>query len=344
MVRKSLGLGGFLTFLIVGTCAIEFAKNGHVNFVSALNIKNVLTMVGLYGILSLGQSFVIITGGIDLSIGSLCALIAVSTAVLMDRGNGLSPAIVLPAMLALSALIGVGHGLLVAKARIQPFVVTLCGLFFYRGIARLVAQDTSQGFGSAYGHLKWFGRGTLLDLVGGAKDASGMSWWETVLDCSPGPFLVLLVLAAIVAAYLHASAQGRHLFALGANEEGARFSGIRTDRLKITAYVLCSLLSGFGGILLAFKVNSLQASSFGNFHELYAIAGAVLGGCSLRGGSGNVLAILFGAAILRVLYNMVNILGIPSQLVYAVIGGAILIGVCVDEFFTRRAAVRAARG
>jgi ribose transport system permease protein len=338
-VRKALGLCGFLAALIAVTCLWEYARNGEVRFLGADNISNLLVLVGLYGILSLGQAFVIITGGIDLSVGSLVALAGVCAAMLMDKGDGYSPVLVIPAVLAGCALVGAYHGLLVTKARIQPFVVTLCGLFFFRGIARVVGGDRTQGFGMAFERLKWFGRGTLLDLVPGEPGLQEhMSLWQKMLYCVPAPFLVLLLLAAVMAAYLHFSAQGRHLFALGANEEGARLSGIRTARLTILAYVLCSLLCGAGGLLMAFKVNSLQPSGFGNFYELYAIAGAVLGGCSLRGGSGNVLGILFGAAIIRVLGNMVNILGIASQLEYVVIGGAILAGVCLDELFTRRQA------
>src|SRR5690606_25816180 len=113
-------------------------------------------------------------------------------------------------------------------------------------------------------------------------------------------------------------------------------SGLRTNRLKITAYVLCSLISGMGGLLMAFKSNSVQPSNFGSFYELYAIAGAVLGGCSLRGGSGVIAGVVLGTAIIRILYNMVNLLGIPSQLEYVVIGGVILVGVFADEVFSRR--------
>jgi len=342
-VRKALGLGGFLLALILGTCAIEFAKSGQVNLLTPMNIKNVLTFIGLFGILSLGQALVIITGGIDLSVGSLVALVGVGMAVLLNKGEGYSPALVLPAMLLVSAGIGCFHGLLVTKVRIQPFVVTLCGLFIYRGVARLISGDMSQGFGLAYQNLKWFARGTLYEVGRGNGSGPPESGWQVFLDCVPAPFLVMLALALVLALYLHFSAQGRHVFALGANEESARFSGIRTDRIKLLAYVLCSLISGAGGILLAFKVNSVQGSNFGSFYELYAIAGAVLGGCSLRGGSGNVLGFVFGAAIIRVLHNMVNILGIPSEYVYTVIGAAILVGVCIDELFTRHAAARAAR-
>ncbi|MCP4643562.1 MAG: ABC transporter permease [bacterium] len=342
-MRKVLGLGGFLLALALGTSAWELAHQGHSSFATSANLRDLLTWIGLFGILSLGQSFVIVTGGIDLSVGSLVALVGTCSAMMVAKGDGVSWFLVLPLMLAICALVGLFHGLMVTKARIQPFVVTLCGLFFYRGIARYLAADTSQGFAGAFVRLKWFGRGTLWDLGPGGDGVAPESGWQLVLDCVPAPFLLLLILAAAVGAYYHFSAQGRHLFALGANEDGARFSGIRTDRLKIQAYILCSLICGAGGILMAFKVNSIQPNTFGNFWELYAIAGAVLGGCSLRGGSGNVVAILLGVAIIRVLYNMMPILGIRSELEFVVIGAAILVGVCVDEFLARREAVRATR-
>jgi ribose transport system permease protein len=248
------------------------------------------------------------------------------TAVLL-RDQGWNPLLAIPMGLGISALIGAWHGVLITKARMQPFVVTLCGLFFYRGIARLITSDTTRGFGASFPSLRWLGSGFIPD--------TGASLISV-------PFVILLVLGAIEGAYLHLSAQGRHLFALGANEEAARFSGIPVARVKIIAYTLCSLLTGIGGLLIAFNVNSLGPSDFGSFYELYAIAGAVLGGCSLRGGTGNVAGVVVGASLIVVLKNLVNILEIPSQLEYVVIGGAILMGVFVDEMFTRRTASTAA--
>ena len=321
-MRKAFGLFGLLLALVVLTSLWEWQTgDGRISFLTQENQRNLFTWIGLFGVLSLGQAIVIVIGGIDLSVGSVAALVGICAALMMDRGEGMHPAIVIPLCLALGAAIGLWHGFLIAKVRLQPFVVTLCGLFFFRGIARLLTDDRSQGFGTSYPALRWFGNGYIGDFL-------------------PAPFVVLVVLSLIVGAYLHFTPHGRHLFAMGANEEGARFSGIRTDRLKIGAYVLCSLLTAVAGILLAFKTNSLSPSNFGSFYELYAIAGAVLGGCSLRGGSGNVLGVLIGASLIVVLKNLVNILEIPSQLEYVVIGGAILAGVGADELFSRRNAAR----
>jgi ribose transport system permease protein len=335
-VRKAAGLLGLILALSLLAFAIELSRNGSSTFFSLSNWKNLSPWIGLFGILSLGQAIVIITGGIDLSIGSVVALVSVTAAMLTDRGNGLHPAVVVTLCLGMCALIGAGNGLLITKMRLQPFIVTLCGLFIYRGITRFVAADSSQGFGS-YTGLRWFGRGTMLDLFPALKVAD-MGPVARVLGAMAAPFGCMLLLALALTLYLHLSAQGRHLFALGANEEAARFSGLRTDRLKLTAYILCSMIAGFGGILFAFKINSIGPSDFGNFYELYAIAGAVLGGCSLRGGTGNILGVVLGISLLMVLRNIVNLLSIRSELEYVVIGGAILVGVCVDELLMRRQA------
>ncbi len=322
-MKKTLGILGLLALLILATFVWELRAYGESRFLTPQNIRNLLTWVGLFGILSLGQSLTIITGGIDLSVGSVVALVGIVAAMLL-RDAGVHPALAIAACLALAAVIGAWHGLLVTRVRLQPFIVTLCGLFLYRGMARLITGDTTRGFGTDFPFLRWLGSGYLGDSI------------------VPAPFAILVLMSLAVGAFLHLTSGGRHLFALGANEEAARYSGIRTHALKASAYVLCSLITGVGGLLIAFKVNSLGPSEFGNFYELYAIAGAVLGGCSLRGGAGSVPGVFVGAALIVLLKNLVNILGIPSQVEYMVIGGAILAGVVVDEFFTGRARTSAA--
>ena len=147
----------------------------------------------------------------------------------------------------------------------------------------------------------------------------------------PTPFFILLFLAAASAIVLHLTTSGRSLLALGRNEEAARFSGIRTHRLTVLAYVACAALSGLGGVLFALDCNSVQPASMGNFYELYAIAAAVLGGCSLRGGEASVAGTVLGAAVMRILYNAINLLQIPTQLEFAIIGTVLLLGVMADE-------------
>ena len=151
----------------------------------------------------------------------------------------------------------------------------------------------------------------------------------------PAPMIILLVLAALAIIFLNQTIYGRYLLALGRNEDAARYSGIRTDRMVILAYVICSGAAGVAGILFALDINSVQPSGHGNFYELYAIAAAVLGGCSLRGGEGSILGVIIGAAVIQVLYNSIILLSIPSQLEFAIIGLVILAGVMTDELVKR---------
>jgi ribose transport system permease protein len=146
----------------------------------------------------------------------------------------------------------------------------------------------------------------------------------------------MLGIAILAAIFLNKTVWGRHLLALGRNEDAARYSGIRTERMIMLAYVLCSFLSGLGGILFALELNSVQPAGHGNFYELYAIAAAVLGGCSLRGGEGSILGVIIGAAVMRVLSNSINVLGQASQVEFAIIGVVILLGVTADELLRRR--------
>ncbi|HOV33820.1 MAG TPA: ABC transporter permease [Candidatus Hydrogenedens sp.] len=347
-MRKIFGLVG----LIIALCLIAYfwewfqwyqhdkdlGISFSSNFLSLTNFKNLFPWIGLFGVLALAQCFAIITGGIDLSIGSVVCLISVISCILIDKGQGWNPFLVFPLVLCIAGLIGVWHGLLISYFNIQPFVVTLCGLFAYRSFARFFAGDTTQGFGNTLTNWKWLGKGTLLDWFPSLQPAAGgtSSTIAMVMDLISAPLVIMLFFTIVVGLFLHLSPAGRHLFALGANEEAARFSGIQTRRLKLLAYVICSFIAGIGGLLFAFKVNSVQPSDFGNFYELYAVAGAVLGGCSLRGGTGNVIGVVLGIALIMVLRNLVNILGIRSELEYVVIGGAILAGVCADEFFLHR--------
>jgi ribose/xylose/arabinose/galactoside ABC-type transport system permease subunit len=153
----------------------------------------------------------------------------------------------------------------------------------------------------------------------------------------PMPLLIMIALALLAGGFLNYTVYGRYLLALGRNEEAARYSGINTRAMVMTAYVICSVMAGIAGILFSLDVNSLQPSGHGSFYELYAIAAAVLGGCSLRGGEGSILGVVIGAAVMQVLYNAINILGISTQLEFAIIGGVILAGVAADELLRRMA-------
>ncbi len=307
------------------------------------NLSNTMRWVGLYGIISIGVAFVIITGGIDLSIGSLIALTGVLTPMLLTKGEPFFGApvgvpLTFAIVLAISALIGLFHGVMVTKMRIQPFLVTLCGLFIYRGFARAAGDDQTQGFEGGFGGLR---EGLVKHKIVQVETevvnpANPTEMMETTVGLVPMSFVVMIIIIAVVAAIvLNKTVFGRYLLAIGHNEEAAKFSGIKTDRMKIAAYMICSLLGGFGGILFVLDTNGATPSSFGNFYELYAIAGAVLGGCSLRGGEGAIFGVICGAALVQVSEKAVFFLGVEEKWKFAVIGVFILIGVVADEVFRR---------
>ncbi len=242
-------------------------------------------------------------------------------------------------ILLLSMVLGWIHGVLITRMNLQPFIVTLCGLLIYRGLARFVAKDSTKGFSGASGiewlrliaagRLRCFSSGHLVEIVDPGS-GSGV----------PMPFVILLIVAVIAWVALHRSVYGRYLFAIGRNEEAARYSGINTRRVVTSAYVISGLLGGgLSGILFAFY-NSVSPSTQGNFLESYGIAAAVLGGCSLRGGEGSIPGIVLGTAILQVLQNLVNLLGIPSSLNFAVMGAVVLVGVLADQILQKRAKKR----
>ncbi len=343
-MNKNLGILGLL-IAVMAVTALQDPK-----FLEPYNLMNVARWTGLYGILTIGAAFVIITGGIDLSIGSVVGLTGTLLPMLLVPGEffeaGLPVGIGIALIVGLSAAIGLAHGLLITKLRLQPFVVTLCGLFVYRGAARWVAGDSTKGFGSGFQGLKSLATGRLpADWLPGSWMGEGglPEWLQSYVLSIPVPFLILLGLSVGAAIFLNKSIYGRYLLALGRNEQAARFSGINTDRMVILAYVICGTLSGIAGILFALDLNSIQPSGQGNFYELYAIAGAVLGGCSLRGGEGSILGVVLGTAIVRLLYNASNILGIPTQLEFAVIGFVILAGVVADELARRYVGYRRRR-
>ena len=225
--------------------------------------------------------------------------------------------------------LGFVHGLLVTKLKLQPFVVTLCGLLFYRGISRWLVDDQTVGLGNEYdSSLGPLASGKFVLWTGVEGETFGI----------PYPFFILVLVAVLAAVFLNKTIYGRYMLALGRNEEAARFSGINTDRMTIIAYVICTCIAALGGILFAVDSNSVAPSSFGNFFELYAIAAAVLGGCSLRGGEGGILGAVIGTAVMQTLYNLIVLMKISDTLEFAIIGMVILLGVIADEVIKRTVA------
>ncbi|MGG7576961.1 ABC transporter permease [Rhizobium sp. Nf11,1] len=306
MIKKDLGL--LLLIIVVGVVVAIINPR----FLLPINLANTANLIGLFGILSMGQAFVIITGGIELSVGSLVALLGV---LFVDfiAVQDMPWTLALPLILLLGAVIGAVHGWLITRLNLQPFVVTLCGLLIYRGAARFYTADGTAGFafGQNFPELELLTAGRFYGI--------------------PSTFIAMVVIAVAMWLVLHRSVFGRYLYAIGKNEEAARYSGIRTDRLIMTAYVICGLLTALSAIYFAMYTRSISPASHGQFYELYAIAAAVLGGFSLRGGEGSIVGAVLGTVLLQELQNLVNLLGIPSSLNFAVMGGVILIGVLIDQ-------------
>jgi ribose transport system permease protein len=305
-MRKELGL----LLLLVVVAAITAVINPL--FLSGVNLLDMANLIGLFGVFSIGEGLVIITGGIDLSIGSMFALLGVVFIDLLTEYELAWP-FALAAVVFGGLVLGALQSLLITRLKMQPFIVTLCGLLIYRGAARYYTTDSTRGFG--YGDEA----DTLRNLAAG--HVHGV----------PNTFIFLILLAIVMWVVLHRSVYGRWLLAVGKNEEAARFSGINSNLVIGGAYVISGGLAGISTVLLVFYTNSVSPSSFGSFYELYAIAAAVLGGCSLRGGEGSIIGIVLGTALLQVLQNLVNILGIPSSLNFAVMGTVILLGVLTDQ-------------
>lgn len=310
MNKKDIGL--LVLILAVGT--IVAAINPR--FLSPINISNTANLVGLFGLISIAQAFVIITAGIDLSVGSIIALLGVIFVDLVASLGVPWPA-ALVIVLAVGLVLGWLHGVLVTRMGLQPFVVTLCGLLVYRGAARFYTEDATAGFGfgQSFPVLEW--------LIAGRSGGI------------PHSIIAFGAVALLAWFLLHRSVFGRYLYAIGKNEEAARYSGIKTHRVIIGAYVICAVLAAMAAVFFAMYTRSISPASHGSFYELYAIAAAVLGGFSLRGGEGSIIGVVLGVILLQVLQNLVNLLGIPSSLNFAVMGTVILGGVLADQQFSR---------
>src|SRR5258705_12735424 len=226
-MRKELG-----TFLLLVVLCVVVALLDP-RFLARANLQNMSRLIGAYGIFSVGLGIVIITGGIDLSVGSVFALLGVLLSIMLTEW-GWPSAIAVLVVIGVAIGIGAFHGFLITKVRVQPFIVTLCGLLFYRGLARFIANDETKGFGTVAGldFLRYVANGNLFRI--------------------PMPFVLLIVISLITWIALHRSVYGRYLFATGRNAEAARYAGINTRRIITATYVIAGALTPISGIIFAF--------------------------------------------------------------------------------------------
>ena len=222
MFKKDLGL--LVLILVVGAAVALINPR----FLSPINISNTANLIGLFGLFSIAEAFVIITGGIELSVGSVIALLGVIFVDLIGN-QGVYWGLALPLVIGLGVVMGAVHGFLVTRMRLQPFVVTLCGLLIYRGIARYYTGDATAGFafGVNFPTLEWLTTGRTYGV--------------------PHSLVAFVAVALVMAVVLHRTVFGRYLFAVGKNEEAARYSGIRTQRVIVAAYVICIALTALAG-------------------------------------------------------------------------------------------------
>jgi ribose transport system permease protein len=278
-------------------------------------MHSIVRDAAIWSLFALGQAVVIISGGIDLSIGSILCFVGVLAISLADMG--LPFPIVLFICLATAGLIGTVHGVLICALNLQPFLVTLCSLLTFRGIARVLTHDQTVSFDAA--------KQPLFRELG-----AGSAWGI------PMPVFVLVAVLLPLGFYMHFMVPGRYMYALGSNLEAARYSGVRVNRLRILSYVLCSVLTAIAAILEAADVGSVPPSSAGMAYEMAGITGAVLGGCALRGGQGSLFGVVIGMAILRVLKSVVIFLGISTYWTFAVTGLVLLSAVIVDSLIKQQ--------
>ena len=278
-------------------------------FLSDSNLFNVGRQTSITAIVAMGMTFVIISGGIDLSVGSVMALSGCTFAVLYaDLHLAYGPAIVL-ALLA-ACLFGLLNGLLVVVGRIQPFIATLGTMSMARGVVLLITQGRSiSNFPESF---YWFGGGRIFG--------------QPVV-----PILIMVVIAVIFHFVLTQTKLGMMAYAIGGNEEASWLSGINTGLNKVYLYVICGALAGIGGLLLTSRLNS-AVPTMSTSEEFNAIAAAVIGGTSLMGGEGSIIGTVIGALILSVVRNGLNLMNVSSYWQVFSIGAIVVIAVLIDQW------------
>jgi ribose transport system permease protein len=324
-MRRELGM--FVALVVM--CLALFISNP--DFLGQSNAINTLRQISMLGIYALGVGFVIITGGIDLSVGSVVGLTGVVIAKLSSQATGgLGHPLWLGISVALAAalLVGLAQGLLITRLKLQPFIVTLGGMLFIRGVSQTIVQGGTLSLGTS--PLLGLANGGLIQINGD--------------PLVPYPLLMFLAVAAIGTYILHFTVFGRYVYAIGGNRDAAEYSGINVKKVETLTYVISAGLAGVAGVCYAAYIGQMS-QQVGIAYELYAIAAVVLGGCSLRGGEGTVLGIIIGSAIMRVIDNGINMfqiryedgVGTPRlwrlnpNWTFIIVGTVILLAVVLDQ-------------
>ncbi|SKA35054.1 ABC transporter permease [Consotaella salsifontis] len=318
----SLGAGAYqklLAFASLVLLLIGFSLASP-NFMQTANIIAILQATAVNGVLAVGVTLVIITGGIDLSVGTLMTFCAVITGVVLTYW-GLPLPLGIVAAIGTGALCGLTSGFFVAKMKIPPFIATLGMMLMLKGLSLVISGTKPIYFNDTPGFTE-ISRGSLIGAV---------------LPSLPLPNGVLILfLTAFAASYiLERTVLGRYTFALGSNEESVRLSGVNVDAWKMGIYALSGGICGIAGLLIASRLNSAQPA-LGQGYELEAIAAVVIGGTSLSGGRGTILGTLIGALIMAVLTNGLRILSVAQEWQTVVTGAIIIMAVYADMMRRRK--------
>lgn len=291
------------------------------NFRNTGNLQSVVSRTSIIGIIAVGQLLVILTAGIDLSVGSVAALSGVVGCVLVSSAEnyfGLPMPIGLLGGVLCGAACGFVNGVLVTKGRIPPFIVTLGMMMVARGLALLVSS--AEPIYNLPDSMEW--------LAGTAQVGDTIIWWT--------PVAIMVAITLIIAVMLYFTPLGRTMYAIGGNKKAARLSGLAVDRAQIIAFTICGTLAGLAGMMLAAKT-SIGAPMAAEMYELDAIAACVIGGASLMGGEGGAIATLAGALIMSVMQNFCTLENIPVHWQRVFIGSLIIALVFYDGYRKRKA-------
>ena len=315
-LQRFLAFGGLIILFIVYSLASPF-------FLTPSNVGGILLAASVNGILALGVTFVIINGGIDLSVGAVMAFSAVMTAQVMIVWQ--QPVLVgILAGVLTGAVCGTLNGLMVTKMKMPPFVATLGMLYITKGMSLVVAQLKPIYFNDA----PIFNQVAMSSFLG-----SIIPWLEPIFK---NVVLVFLGAAVVAAFILGKTVLGRYTFALGSNVEATRLSGVNVDRWQTTVFMLCGLFAGVAGVVIGARLNSAQPALGGAGYELDAIAAAVIGGTSLSGGEGSILGTVIGALFIATLANGLRVLGVQQEYQIVVTGTVLVFAVFLDRFLKQR--------
>jgi ribose transport system permease protein len=291
------------------------------NFLTADNAVGILQSTAVNGVLGVACTFVIISGGIDLSVGTLMTFTAVMCGVVLTNW-GMPMIFGVAAALGVGALSGAVSGIIIAKLKVPPFIATLGMMLLLKGLSLVIAQDKPIYFNDTP-NFSVISNDSLVSYV----------WPDFEV---PNGVLILFGVAILASIVLNKSLLGRYVFALGSNEEAARLSGVNVDFWKIVTYALGGLICGVAGLIIASRLNSAQPA-LGQGYELEAIAATVIGGTSLSGGRGGMLGTIIGAFIMSVLTNGLRIMGVAQEWQIVVTGVIIILAVYVDMRLRRTA-------